>query len=162
MVGQWPKNVFQELANQDDTIAVANCFDQLLGGLVAQLRLQDIVEVLLAQEIQAIAADSAEQCVQEASCERAAGKISERPRQSHASRARAPRPAFGKALRVPGEKTHRSQGAELKQGPFHTPIRNGGSGSGRRDMARIGFLLRYSRPKANGGTGIAQAKGEEE
>src|SRR2546430_12955270 len=136
MVRQWTKNVFQKLANQDEAFTVPDRIDQLLGGLAPQLRLQHIVEVLLTQKIQAIAADSAEQCVQEASRERAAGKISERPRQSHASHARAPRPAFGKALRVLGEKTDRAQGAELKQGPFHTPIRNGGSGSGRRDMAR--------------------------
>ncbi len=39
MVRERPKNVFQELANQDDTLAVTDRFDQLVGSLAAQLRL---------------------------------------------------------------------------------------------------------------------------
>ena len=164
MVRQWTKNVFQKLANQDDAFTVPDRIDQLLGGLAPQLRLQHIVEVLLAQEIQAIAADSAEQCVQEASRERAAGKISERPRQSHASHARAPRPAFGKALRVPGEKTDRAQGAEFEKRAFDAPIGEGAGPGGRQDMVRIGSGLRHRGPTTSGdhsATRIAQENGDE-
>ena len=39
MVRQRPKYVFQELPDQDDALTVADRFDQLLGGLSAQLRL---------------------------------------------------------------------------------------------------------------------------
>src|SRR5207244_4254395 len=63
--------VFQELANQDDAFAVANRFDQLLSSLAAQLRLQDIVKVLFAEEVEAIAADAPKQCVQETRGKRA-------------------------------------------------------------------------------------------
>src|SRR5216684_5206891 len=65
MVRQRPKNVFEKLPDQDDALAVAYCFEQVFGGLAAQLRLQDVVKVLFAEKIQAIAADPPQQNVQE-------------------------------------------------------------------------------------------------
>src|SRR5438445_9120695 len=121
MMRQGTKYIFQELSNQDDTVAVAKRFDQLFGGLAAQLRFQNVLKVLFAEEIQAVAADSAEQSVQEARCKRAAREVGERPRQRHGCHARAARPALGKTLRVPSEESDRAHGAELEQGAFRAP-----------------------------------------
>ena len=164
MVRQWTKDVFQELANQDDAFAVANRFDQLLSSLAAQLRLQDIVKVLFAEEVEAIAADAPKQCVQETRGKRATRKISEGPRQRHAGHARAAGPAFRKTLRVPGEKADRAQGAKFEQGAFDAPIGNGAGPGGKQDTPRIGLVWRHSRPTTNGNQStarIAQENGDE-
>src|SRR5258707_15619924 len=124
MVRQRTKNACKELADEDDALAAANGLDQLVGGFAAKLRLQDIVKILYAEEVQGVAADAAKQSVKEASGKRAAGKTSKSPGQHQTSHARAPGPAFGKTLRVAGEKANRAHGAKFDKGAFHAPIGN--------------------------------------
>src|SRR2546421_8953931 len=103
------------------------------------------MEILFAEQIKTIAANPAKQCVQETRGKRAAREISEGPRDCHACHARAPRPAFGKALRIPSEKSNRAQGAKFEQGAFYSPIRNFAGLSGRQDTLRIGSGLCHKR-----------------
>jgi len=94
MIGQRAKNAFKELPDKNDSLTAANRFDQFLDGLAAQLRLQNVEEVFLAEEIQSIAADAAEQGVQKARGKRAVGGVRERPRERHPGHAQAARPAL--------------------------------------------------------------------
>ncbi len=63
MMRQRPKYVLQKLPDEDDALAAAHRFDQLLGGFAAQLGFHNVVKVLFAQQIQAVAADTAQQTV---------------------------------------------------------------------------------------------------
>src|ERR1700674_3424758 len=138
MVRQRTKNVFDELPNENDALAPANGFEQLLGGRAAQLRLQDGVKILFSKKIEAITADATEQGVKKARSKGAARGISEWPRQCHPRHARASRPAFRKALGVPSEKTYWAHRAEFQQRAFHSPIRNFTRVRGGRKALRIG------------------------
>src|SRR6266478_3462543 len=82
--------------------------------------------------------------MQKPRCKRATCEISERPRERHACHARAPRPALRKALRVPGEKADRAQGAKFEQGTFYPPKGKPAGPSNRQDNFRIGSGLRHS------------------
>src|SRR5712691_8849742 len=114
------------------------------------------MKVFFTQKIQAIAADATNQSMQKARGKRAARKISERPRQRHACHAGAPRPALGKALRVPSKKTDRAHGAEFEQGAFHAPIGNRAGLYGWQNALRIGSGLRHSGPTTNGNQSAAK------
>ena len=114
MMGERPKYVLKQLPDQDDARSAANRFDQFLHGLAAQLRLQHVVKILFAKKIEPIAAHASQQRVQKPRSKGAVRGIGEGPQQRHRRHTRAPRPALRKALRVPGEESHRAHRAEFQ------------------------------------------------
>src|SRR5207302_2010407 len=58
MVRQRAKNVFQQLPNQHDLVALTNGRHDLFHCLAAELWLQDVMKILFAEQVQPVAADS--------------------------------------------------------------------------------------------------------
>src|SRR5208282_122791 len=117
-----PQNMFQELSDQDDTFATAHGIHQLLHGFLPHYRLQDILKILLAKKIQAVARDSPQHTVKKPRGKRAAGKISGRTEHGHRCHCAASNPAFQEALTVPIEEAPAAQCADLEERALHAPV----------------------------------------
>ncbi len=103
--------MIQELADEHNSLAALPCFEQFLDSLVAKLRLQHVVKILLAEKVQPVAADASQQRVQQPSGKRPVCRIIYRPGHRQPRHSCAARPALGKTLRVPRKKAHRPQRA---------------------------------------------------
>ena len=60
MMCQRAKNVFEQLPDQYDMSSFARRSDDLFHGPLPQLRLQHVVEILFAEQVQAVAAHASE------------------------------------------------------------------------------------------------------
>ena len=114
-------HVVEALADQHDGLAHRERFLQLFHASALELRPQDIVEILFAEKVKAVAADAAEQRVQKPRRKNAVRSVSHRAQKPHQAHASAPGPALGKTLRVPGEIPDRAKSAQLEQTAFHAP-----------------------------------------
>src|SRR3989454_3163226 len=112
-------HVVEALADQDDGLARRERLLQLFHASALELRLQNIVEMLFAEKVKAVAADAAEQCVQKPRRKNAVRSVSHRAQKPHQAHASAPGPALGKTLRGPGEIAHPAESTQLKQGALH-------------------------------------------
>jgi len=115
MGGKRAQNVFQGLANKHDRLAGSQSLLQFLDGSPPKLRLQNILKVLFAQQIEAIPSDFAQEHMKEASRKGPTGDISERTEEHHRGHASTALPTLGKTLRVPGEESNLAQGAQFQQ-----------------------------------------------
>ena len=57
---QGTQHTLEQLPDQHNVFAAAHRRNQSLGSLAAQLRFQNVVEVLLAKQVQAVAGDAAQ------------------------------------------------------------------------------------------------------
>ncbi len=114
-------DVIETLAYQDDFAACGDCFLQFRDALLLQARLQKIFEEFFAQQVQTVAADSAEDGVQEAGGEDAVGDVKEGAGERENGHGAAARPAFQEALRIPGEEADGADGGEVEQAAFDAP-----------------------------------------
>src|SRR5580692_4412680 len=121
MFCQRTHDVIETLAYQDDFAACGYCFLQFRDALLLQARLQKIFEEFFAQEVETVAADSAEDGVQEASGEHAVSDVEEGAGEGENGHGAAARPAFQEALRIPGEEADRAYGGEVEQAAFDAP-----------------------------------------
>ena len=153
MMGQRAKDVFEQLPHQYDAFSFADRCDNFFHGFTAQLRLQNIMEILFAQQIKPIAADASEQHVQKSRREGAVRRISKRSSQCHARHSGTSGPALRKALRIPGEKAHGAHCAQFKEESFHSPIGNLSFSSGG-CLSRIGNRMWHRGPMINGGRSV--------
>jgi hypothetical protein len=121
MLCQWTHDVVEALADQDDFTAFGDRFLQPGDALLLQARLQKIFEEFLAQEVEAIAADPAEDRVEQACGEYAIGDVEKGAGDGEDGHGAAARPAFQEALRIPGEEADRADGGEIQQAAFDAP-----------------------------------------
>src|SRR5712692_2406407 len=124
-IRQGPHYVVQSLADQDDLAVGSHPFLELPHALRFELRLQDIVKILLAQQVETVATYSTQQGVQHPRGENPVGGIQQRPDQNQQGHAPAARPTFEEALRVPREVSDRAHRAEVEQAPLDAPERCG-------------------------------------
>jgi len=114
-------DVVEALAYQDDFAAPGYRFSQLGDALLFQPRLQKIFEEFFAQQVEAVAADSAEDGVQEAGGEDAIGHVEEGAAHREDGHGATARPAFQEALRIPGEEANGADGGEIEEAAFNAP-----------------------------------------
>jgi hypothetical protein len=119
--GERAHDVVEALAYQDDLAAGGDRFFQLGDAFFLQTRLEKIFEELLAEEIEAVAADSAEDCVEEASGEDAVGEVEEGAGEGESGHGAAACPTLEEALRIPGEEADGTDSGEVEQAAFHAP-----------------------------------------
>jgi len=86
-----------------------------------QAWLQKIFEEFFAEEVETVAADSAQDRVEEARGEDAIGDVEEGAGDGEDGHGAAARPAFQEALRIPGEEADRADGGEIEQAAFDAP-----------------------------------------
>ena len=86
-----------------------------------QARLQKIFEEFLAEEIEAVAADSAEHGVKQAGGEDTVGEVEEGAGEGECGHGAAAGPALQEALRIPGEERDGADGGEIEQAAFDAP-----------------------------------------
>ena len=86
-----------------------------------QARLQKIFKEFFAEQIEAVAADSAEDGVQQAGGEDAVGEVEEGAGEGEDGHGAAPRPALQEALRIPCEEADGADGGEVEQAAFDAP-----------------------------------------
>ena len=144
MIGERAQDVIEQLADQNDLFPISQCYQEFLDRFAAQLRLQDIVEVFLAEQVQPILADTAKQRVQESGGESAACPIGERPRERHCRHAEPPGPALREALGIPGEKADQPHGAHFEQRAFNAPISHASRPSRPRRVFQFGYGFRHT------------------
>src|SRR5215470_9215687 len=87
-----------------------------------QLRFQLILKVFLSQQVEAVTADAAQNCVHDPRGKLAVGGVQERPKQSHQQHQPASHPSFKKALRVPGEEGDGTNRRKIEQAALYTPV----------------------------------------
>jgi hypothetical protein len=106
MLRQRPQNMIQELADKHNSLAVLPRFEQFLDSLAAKLRLQHVVKILLAEEVQPVAANASQQRVEQSRGERPVYRIIDGPGNRYPRDSRSTPPALRKTLRVPRKKPH--------------------------------------------------------
>ncbi len=130
----------QALAHQHYGRAGRHQLPQLLDTRGFQSRFQKIFEEFLAQQIQPVAAHSAQHGVQQPRGERSIRDVKERPRQRQHRHAATPRPALRKGLRVPRKERHRPHCRQIQQAALHAPEHRFARG-GVRPWLRLGENL---------------------
>ena len=115
-------DVVEQLPDQHNPLPAANRFQQFLARFLAQIRLQHVLKIFFAEQIEAVAAHPAQQRVQKSRGEGAAGRVRKRPRQRHPGHSEPSRPSLRKTLRIPREKSYRPHRADLQQRSFDAPI----------------------------------------
>ena len=121
MLRQRTHDVVQALAHQNNFAARRHGFVQLGDAALFQSRFQKIFEEFLAEQVQAVAAHSAQHGVQQARGKHAIGHVEKRSRKRQSGHGAAARPALQEALRIPREEAHRAHGGEVQQAAFHAP-----------------------------------------
>ena len=116
----------KRLAHQNHISAGLHEFLYLLNALFFQVRLQLVLEIFFAQQIQAVAGDAAQHGVHHARGEFAIGGIKKRAQQGHQENQAAPAEALGKGLGVPGKEGHRPDDGQVEKAAFHPPVDSGG------------------------------------
>ena len=91
VVRQRAHDVVEQLADEHDALAAAHGFEQLLARVFAQIRLQHVLKIFFAEQIEPVAAHPAQQRVQKSRGEGAARGVGKRPRQRHRRPCRARR-----------------------------------------------------------------------
>ncbi len=79
------------------------------------------MEVLLSQQVQTVAADAAQQCMQDARGQNPVAGVQHRPYQRLEEQAAPARPALCKCMRVPGEIGHRPHRGQVGHAAFNPP-----------------------------------------
>src|SRR5271165_5505400 len=113
VLGHGPENRFKELADEHHALTITDRINQLLHTLAAHARLQFILKVFLAEKVQAVAGNAAENGVQKPGGQGAAGQIGGRSQQAHGEHRGATNPALQKALAVPIEEARATKRADL-------------------------------------------------
>ena len=131
VIGQRAHDVVEPLADQNDFAACGDRLFQLGDAFLLQARLQKVFEEFFAQEIEAVAADSAKDGVKQASGEDAVGDVEEGPGDGESAHRAAARPALQEALRVPGEEADGADGGQIQQASFDAPENRVARGGGR-------------------------------
>ena len=121
MLGQRTHDVLESLTNQHDVAAFRDRFVKQRHAALLQSRLQKIFEKLLPQQIQAIAAHSAQYRMQQARGEFPIRHIQKWPGQRQCRHRTAAAPALQKTLRVPGKKSDRADCGEIQQAALNPP-----------------------------------------
>ncbi len=137
---QRPHHVVNALAYQNDSLSLPHRLAEFFRSAAAKLRPQNILEILFAEQVQAVAADAAQERVQQTRGKLAPAGVGEGSQQRHRRHARAARPALGKTLRVPGEIADRPKCAQLEQAPFDAPEYELTRVRGKLTPRRIGWL----------------------
>ena len=114
MIGERAQDVIEQLADQNDLFPIAQCYQEFLDRFAAQLRLQDIVEVFLAEQIQPVLTNTTQKRVQNSRSEGATHRVGKWPGQRNGRHTQAPCPALREALCIPGEKADEPHGAHFK------------------------------------------------
>src|SRR3954447_11093621 len=138
MSGERAHDVIEQLTYEHDPLTTAHHVQKFLGGFFANLWLENVLEIFLTQEIQAIETDSPQQSMKKASSKSAAGGVCEWPSHRHQRHASSTCPALRKALRIPRKKADRPQRAEFQERSFHAPINRLGRRRGGCSLLRIG------------------------
>src|SRR5271168_5325331 len=115
MFRQWAHDVVEALAYQDDFCAGVHGLLQLGDTFLLQARLQKIFEEFFAEEIEAVAADSAQDGVQQAGGENAVGHVEEWAGEGEDGHGPTARPAFQETLRIPRKEAYGADGGEVQQ-----------------------------------------------
>ena len=107
---QRPHHVIEALAHQHYVLRslFRHAFSQPLHALRLQLLFQDVFEIFLAQQIQAVARDPGQKRVQHTRGEYAVAGVKEWPHQRQQQHPAAAGPAPGECVGVPGEISHRA------------------------------------------------------
>ena len=121
VLGERAHDVVEALADQDDFAARGDRFVQFGDAFFFEARLQKIFEEFLAEEVEAVAADSAEDGVEEAGGEDAVGEVEEGAGEGERGHGAAAGPTLEEALRIPGEEGDGADGGEIEQAAFHAP-----------------------------------------
>ncbi len=103
MAGERPHDVVQPLAYKHDLFPCIQGLLQTFDAALLQLRLQDVLEIFLTEQIKAIATDAAQNGVQQTGGDHAIRQIKYWPGDRQDAHDAAPCPTLKKALRVPGE-----------------------------------------------------------
>ena len=75
--GERAHDVVEKLPDENYALAAANDFQEFFGGGGAELGFEDVVEIFLTEEIEAILADAAQQRVEKTGGEGAIGRVDE-------------------------------------------------------------------------------------
>ena len=117
----------QALADQHDILRALfrDAGPQALDAFRLQLLFQDVFEIFLAQQIQAVARNPGQERMQDARGKHPVARIEEGPHQRQRQSSPPARPAPGERVGIPGEVSHGADRAERNQAPFHAPERQG-------------------------------------
>ena len=118
---QRPHHMIESLAHQHHLPVLFHPLAQHLQPFGFELRLQNVVEVFLPQQVQPIASHSAQQRVQNARGQNAVARVQHRPHQRLQKQSAAPRPALRERMRVPGEIRYRPHRGQIRQAAFDPP-----------------------------------------
>ena len=111
---QRPHDVVEPLADQNDPLAATHRLLQFRDAVRLQPRLEYVFEIFLAEQLQPVAADASQHGMQQPRSAHSVGRIEHRPGHGQHSHRAAPRPAFEKALGIPGEKSHWAHRREVQ------------------------------------------------
>ena len=118
--------MLQSLTHQHDPVASLDASFKQLHAINFQVGLQLVLEVFLAQQVQAVAADSAQHSVHAPGGKDTVGGIKKWPQDRHQQHHPAPYPALQKCLRVPGKKGDGADRSQVCEAAFHSPVDRGG------------------------------------
>src|SRR6266851_1857558 len=112
----------QPLAHQHNVCSGAEKFLDLFHSMRFQLGFQLVLEIFLAQKIQAVAGYTPQGGVNHASSELAVSGVKKWAQRRHQKDQPASPKAFGEGLGVPGEKRHRLDHGQVKKAALDPPI----------------------------------------
>ena len=118
-----------------------------------QLRLQLVLEILLAQQVKAVAGNPAQHGVHHSRGKLAVRGVEKRAQQRHQKDEPAPPEALSEGLRVPGKECHRRDHRQVEQAAFHPPEDAGG-----RTGVVVWLFQNYSSSLPAGSTTSIQTK----
>ena len=142
--------MLQPLADEDDFIPSLNPGSKHLHSIDFQVRLQLILKVFFAQEIKPVAADSAQNGMDDPGREYTVGGVQEGAQHRHQQHHAAAHPALQKRLGVPGEKGNGTDRGQVRKAAFHSPVHwSGGAwiGGGLFQIVFVPILSGCSQPQ---------------
>ena len=130
MLRQRTHHLLESLADQNDISATFNQLLYLRYSTRLQAWLQLVLEIFLAQQVEAVAADAAQDGVHHARGKFAIGRVQKRAQQRHQKNQTAPPEAFAEGLSVPGKECHWPNHGQVQQAAFNAPVDGGGDRTG--------------------------------
>jgi hypothetical protein len=114
--------VIESLTDKNNVSACSQELPQPFNAFLIELRAKHIVEVLLAEQVEPVLADTAQKSVKNAGGEDTIGGVKERPEEGGYGYGAAPGPSLGEGLCVPGKERHWTHGSKVQERALNTPI----------------------------------------
>ena len=125
--------MIERLSYENNLLAIRLSEPQSVHGFCPQPRLQKVLKIFFAKQIEPIAGDATQQSIKEPSGSSSSREVCDGPKQRHQRHSGAAPPAFGKALRVPSKESDLAKRTQLQKRTLHAPIHRRARGNARQN-----------------------------